>query len=120
MSYPQIQTVSLTTSTGGLATGYTDVIRGQIAAVKYTKAGSSPFASTADITVTLEDSGQTVMTWANINTTTTTYPVAPATKASGAASTITESPIYAVGERLKVAVAQGGNTKVGTVTVVWA
>lgn len=120
MSYPQIQSVGITTTTGGAATVYTDVIRGRVAAVKYTKAGSSPLASTADITVTLEDSGQAVVTLTNINATTTVYPVAAATVQSGAASTLTEAHIYAVGERLKCVVAQGGNTKVGTITVVTA
>lgn len=120
MSYPQTQDIAITTSTGGAATAYSAVVRGRIAAIKYTKATGSPLASTADITVTLEDSGQTVQTFTNINATAVRYPVAAGSLPSGAASTITEVPIYAVGERVKAVVAQGGNTKVGTLSVVVA
>lgn len=120
MSYPQTYSIAITTATGGGATGYTSVVRGRIAAIKYTKATGSPLASSTDITVTLEDSGQSVQTFTNINATAVRYPVAAANLPSGAASTITEVPIYAVYERVKAVVAQGGNTKVGTLTVVVA
>ena len=120
MSYPQAYDVALTTTTGGADTAYSEVVRGRVAAVKYTKDGTAPLASTADITLTLEDTGQTVATLTNINATTTIYPVAVATLNSGAASSLSEEPIYAAGERVKAVVAQGGDTKVGTITVVVA
>lgn len=118
--FPQAQDIAITTSTGGAATVYSSVVRGVVSAIKYTKATGTPLASTADITVTLEDSGQAVMTFTNINATSVKYPRAIATLASGAASTLTEVPVYAVNERVKVVVAQGGNTKTGTITVVTA
>jgi len=120
MSFPQAQDIAITTATGGGATVYSSVVRGRIAAVKYTKATGSPLASSTDITVTLEDSGQAVQTFTNINATAVRYPVAAANLPSGAASTVSEAPIFAVNERVKAVVASGGNTKVGTLTVVVA
>jgi len=120
MSFTRAYDVAITTTTGGDATVYSEVVRGQIYALKYTKDGTAPLASTADIVVTTEDTGQAVQTFTNINATTVRYPVAVPNLQAGTASTITEVPFYAAGERIKAVVAQGGNTKVGTLTVVMA
>ena len=121
MSYAESHTVEVTTATGGDATAYTPVVTGRISAVKYTKATGTPFASTADFTITTDDTGQNVWVDSNINATETVYPVQIANLAStGAASTLTEVPVYAAGERVKITIAQGGNTTNGTFTVVIA
>jgi len=119
MSYAQSHTVTVTTATGGGGTGYTPVVTGRIAAVTYTQA-TGGLASTSDLTVTTEDTAQSVWSATNINATTTVHPVAAANLPSGAASSLTEVPIYACGERVKIAVAQGGNTKTGSFQVVLA
>ena len=121
MSYAERHTQTVVTATGGTATVYTPVITGRIAAVVYTKATAAvAYASTVDFTITAETSAQNIWTEANVNATETAYPVAAAKLASGAASTITESPIYVAQERVKIVLAQGGNTKRGTFTVIVA
>lgn len=121
MSYVEKHTVQLTTATGGGATGYTPVVKGEIAAVRYVKHGTTPFASTADFTITTEDSAQNVWVDSNINASENVYPVVAGNLAgTGAASTLTERPVRAAGERVKIVIAQGGNTKVGTFIVVVA
>lgn len=121
MAFPESHTVDVTTSTGGAATAYTPVVRGRIAAIKYTKDGTSPLASTADFTITTEDTGQNLWVDTNINATEVVYPVIAANLGgTGGASSLTEVPVYAAGERVKIVVAQGGNTKVGEFKVVVA
>lgn len=115
MSFAEKHTVAITTATGGGATGYTPVVNGRISVIAYTK---TDFATTADITVTTEDSGQAVWSETNSTASKTVYPVTAGDLTNGTASTITEVPIYAVGERIKIAVAQGGNTKSGSFLVV--
>jgi hypothetical protein len=113
------QSVTVTTATGGGATEYSAVVQGTIRAIKYTKDGTAPLASTADFTITTEETGQNLWVDLNVNATETVYPVVPANIASsGAASTLTEVPVYADYERVKIVVAQGGNTKIGTFTIV--
>lgn len=121
MAYAEKHTVDVTTATGGGATAYTPVVKGRIASIRYIKDGTAPLASTSDFTITTEDSGQNLWVDTNINATENVYPVVAANLAgTGAASSITEAPIYAAGERVKIVVAQGGNTKVGRFIVVVA
>ena len=120
MSNPTQHSVSVETATSGAATAYTtEVISGQIQAIKYTKPGSSPLASTADFTITTEGTGQNLWVDTNINATETVYPVVAANIAgSGAASSLTEVGVYAAQERVKIVIAQGGDTKSGTFTII--
>lgn len=120
MAFAQAYDVSITTATGGTGTGYTPVVNGLISAVIYTADGTSPFEATTDITVTTEDTGQAVLTETNVTGSAKWYPMAEGELNSGSASTITEAAIYAAGERIKIAVAQGGNTKTGAFKVVIA
>ncbi|MES0444976.1 MAG: hypothetical protein ABUJ92_00385 [Desulfobacterales bacterium] len=120
MSYAERHTVAITTSTGGLATGHTPVVTGRISAIIYTRPTGTPFASTADVTVTTEDSGQSIWAELNVNASETNYPLVAGNLQSGAASTLTEVPLYAANERVKIAIAQGGNAKAGTFIVVIA
>lgn len=115
MSNPRYYSTTVTTSTGGAATAYIPVFSGQIQHLHYAK---DTFASTADITVTTEDTGQAIWSVTNSTASASVYPVAAANLPSGAASTITEVPIFAANERVKIVVAQGGNTKSGTITIV--
>ena len=106
--------VDATTNASGAATVYTSVIQhGQVVSISYLKDGTTPFDNGVDFTVTLEATGQAVWTGTDVNATTTVYPLAAATKTDGTASTLSEVPIVAVGERAKIVVAQGGNVKLG-------
>ena len=115
MSFPERHTVSVTTATGGGATAFTsEPVRGRVAMVTYTAATGSPFASTADFTITTEDTLQDLWVESNVTATQTIYPLTAGDLTTGVASTITEVPINAAFERLKIVVAQGGNTTNGT------
>lgn len=119
--YPLATSVTVTTSTGGVGTGYVGPYSKRVHAIKYTKPTGSPLASTADFTITTEDTGQNLWVDSNINATETVYPVLAANLGgTGAASTLTEVPVVACNERVKIAIAQGGNTKVGTFTVIFS
>lgn len=118
---PEYHTVSITTATGGGATAYTPVVRGRVAAIIYTKDATTPLASTADFTITTEDTGQNLWVDTNVNASEIVYPlIAGNLGGSGVASTITEVPVYAAFERVKIVIAQGGNTKVATFKVLVA
>lgn len=123
---PQRRVLSLTTNGSGAATGYipgtkasTDLtqptLTGRIKSITYTK---TDYADGIDVTVTVESTGQVVWTGTNVNASVTVYPVAAATLTSGSASTLTEVPIALANDRLKIVIAQGGDTKTGTFTVV--
>lgn len=117
--YAERHTVSLTTDGSGDATGYTPVVTGAVLAVIYTKdGGADAFANGVDFDVTLEATGEVVWDEDNVNSSKTVRPLAAAALTTGAASTITELPIVACHDRVKVKVAQGGDTKVGSFTVV--
>jgi hypothetical protein len=120
MSYAEKHTVNVTTATGGGGVAYTSVVTGRIASIAYVSDGTTPFASTADFTITTEDTAQSIWSESNVTASKTVNPVTAANLESGAASSLTEAPIYAAGERIKIAVAQGGDTKSGAFTVVIA
>ena len=117
MSYPVKSSVTITTATGGGATGYSDVMTGRVIAVKYEK---DTYASTSDFTITTADTGQSILSKTNVNASFVNYPVAAAVTTAGAASTLTEVEVPVVNERVKIVVAQGGNTKAGTFTIITA
>ena len=91
-------------------------IHGRIVAIKYEP---GTIDTNADLTITGETSAVPVLTKANAGTSTVWYyPLAKSNQVSdGAASAITEVPVWLYNERLKVAVAQGDNSKVGAITL---
>lgn len=116
--YAERYTATLTTDGSGAVTGYLPadgLITGRILSVIYAKVD---FANGVDFAITLEQSGLNVWTESNVDASKTVYPVAAAALPSGAASTLTEAPIVAVRERLKIAITNGGATRTGTFTVV--
>lgn len=111
MSYAELFSKAVTTATGGGVTDYIGPVRGEVTFITY---ATGTLASTADVTITLEDSGQGVWTESNISVGDKRFPRVAANLTDGSASTLTEVPIYAADERIKIVVAQGGNTKSGT------
>lgn len=119
MSYVRRAVVDITTDADGNATGYTGVADGFIEAIRYAKDGTSPYDNTADFTITTEGSGQAVLTAANVAASATYYPRAATVDVSNGAA------LYAAGgtavndrmpvgaERVKIVIAQGGDTKTG-------
>lgn len=118
MSYAEYHVVTVTTATGGTITGYTPVVTGRVVGIVYTAATGTPLASTADFTITTETTAQSLWSESNVTASKTVNPVTAANLETGAASTLTEAPIYAARERVKIAIAQGGNTKTGVFTVI--
>ena len=77
-------------------------------------------ATGADLTITIEDSGVAVLTKADAGTSNVSYyPRAPNTEvADGSAGSAVEL-IPVVDDRLKVVVAQGGDTKTGEIELIY-
>jgi len=116
--YIEKHTVTAITATGGGATAFTPPLVGRVLGIKYLKHATVPYASTADFTITSEDTGQAILSKSNVNADLIAYPTNKATTATGAASTLTEQPVPLANERVKIVVAEGGNTKTGTFTVI--
>jgi len=111
MGIAELHSVDITTATGGGATGYIGPVRGIVQFITY---ATGTLASTADVTITLEDSGQNLWTESNVTVADQRHPRTAADLEDGSASTLTELPIYAADERIKIVLAQGGNTKAAT------
>jgi len=115
-------TVSITTDSSGDATVYTDVIDyGEIKQIRYAK---TDFADGVDFVVSLENTGVIVWDEDDVNTSGTRCPQqathlnttgAAALYAGGGSAVL--RPVVVAGERIKVVVAAGGDTKTGTVYI---
>lgn len=119
MGYVRREVVDITTDASGDGTGYTGVVDGLIQAIRYVADGTSPYANTADFTVTTEASGQAVLTATNVAASATYQPraalvsVANAALLYAAAGEPVTDRIPVGAERVKIVVAQGGDTKTG-------
>ena len=117
MAFYEYETVAITTATDGSATVYTDnVYNGNVKVIQYTK---GTLATTADLTITADNTGLPILTKANATASENFFPVQPAdVVADGTASSLTEVSPVLVDERIKIVVAQGGNTAAGSITVI--
>ena len=116
--------VSITTATGGGATGYSGRTSGKLHSIRYVKAtAASAFASTADFTITDEATGDAILSVSNVNASARYMPRGSVITTSGGALTYSTgtAALRAVQDRLpigrsrvKITIAQGGNTKLGT------
>lgn len=108
--------VTPVTDGSGNATYYSPNITGRVHSVSYLKVD---FTDGVDFTITLERTGQSIWTDTNVNAAETVYPMAAANKAAdGSASTISEAPVVAVNDRVKIVIAQGGDTHSGNFDIV--
>lgn len=108
-------TATLTTDSGGAATVYLgSKLRGRVHAIKYTK---GTLDAGTDLVITGETTGVAILTdsppdseWF--------YPRAFANKVTdGAAFTDVTEEVHVFQERIKVVVAQGGDTKSGSIEI---
>lgn len=114
--FAQRHTIAVETDAAGAATAYSPNVTGRIHAIVYVK---DDFAAGVDFTITLEATGESLWTDTNVDASETVYPVQKANLGgTGAASTILEQPLIAANDRVKIVIAQGGNTKGGTFHVV--
>jgi len=120
MLYAEQHTVTLTTNGSGAATGYTPEITGEIRTISYVK---TDFADGVDFTLTGETSGQQVWVQENVNASAVVHPRQQVHTVAGVAATYDGTrpilePALLAGERLKIVVAAGGDTTMGTFIVV--
>ncbi len=117
MSYVERHEVTITTAADGTGTGYTEVIRGLIQAIRYVK---TDYADGVDFTITAEGSSLTIWDEDNVNASKTVYPRAATCDTVGVASLYAaagepvEDHIPVSEERVKIEIAQGGSGKIGT------
>ena len=69
MSYARRVAIVPVCDANGAATSYSDVVTGAIATVAYTKASSGSYSNGVGATITVESTGEAVVTLANMNAT---------------------------------------------------
>lgn len=112
--------VTLTTAADGTVTGYTPRTSGKIHQIEYVKDGVNGFANGVDFTVTGEATGVAIWAESDVNASAVRSPRFATHTQAGAASlyaaggTPVQDKIGLANDRVKIAVAQGGNAKVGT------
>lgn len=119
--YAERQSIALTTIADGSCTAYSGVITGRILSVIFT---NTDFAAGVDLTITLEDTGEPILTLTDANASAVYYPRVPIKDEVGAdalfaaGGTKQRGCVTAAQDRVKVVVAQGGNVKTGTIKIV--
>ncbi len=115
--YTQRQSVTLETAADGTATGYTEVVSGALSQIRYVK---DDFDNGVDFTITVEETGETLWDEDNVNASTTRAPRQATHGVDGAAAlyaaggAAVQAPIAIHHSRIKIEIAQGGDTKSGT------
>jgi hypothetical protein len=116
---------TLTTDSGGAATVTSaDLANGLVRQIRYVPDGVNPLATGADLTITAVGSGLVIDTLTDIGTSAiqwaprqATSTVAGAASLYAAGGTAVNDLIAIANERIQVVVAQGGNTKTGTLYI---
>jgi hypothetical protein len=117
MSYAQRVSVAVTTAADGSATAYSETVTGKLSQVRYVK---TDFDNGSTFTIMAEATGETLWNEANVNASATRAPrqathstagVAALYAAGGAA---VNDKIALAGDRIKIVIAAGGDTKSGT------
>lgn len=117
-------TVTLTTDADGDAEGYTPAVTGRVLAIHYVKPGSGGFADGVDFDITAEATGEELWDEDDVNASATRAPRQPIHGADGAASLFAgageavRDHIAIARDRVKIVVANGGDTKTGTFHVI--
>ena len=120
MAYAERHSVTITTDGSGDAIGYTPVITGKILKVIYDK---TDYADGVDLDIVTETTAQNIWVEANVNADKAVCPRQATHDTVGAASLYAaggepvEDYIWAVNERVKITVDEGGATKSGVFIV---
>lgn len=116
MSFIQRFEVAVTTIADGSATAYTPNFTGKLSHIRYVK---TDYAAGVDFTITSEATGETIWTQADVNASATVAPrqathstAGVAALYAGGGSAVLE-PICLAKDRIKIVIAQGGDTKTG-------
>ncbi len=117
MSFIQRIKVTVTTNGSGAATEYTPNVSGRICQIHYVK---TDFSDGVDFTITAEATGETIWTQENVNASAIVSPRRPTHDTAGVASVYAaggepvEDKITLGNDRIKIVIAAGGASKVGT------
>lgn len=112
--------VTLVTNGSGAATGYSPYLSGYIEAIQYLK---TDYASGVDFTVTAEATGEAIWTESDVNSAVIKHPRAATHTSAGVASlyagsgTAVNDRIGLGRDRVKIVIAQGGDTKTGAFVI---
>lgn len=113
-------TVTAVTNGAGVATAYSPYLSGYIESVQYVK---TDYANGADFTITAEATGEGIWTEADVNAAVIKHPRAATHTTAGVAAlyagsgTAVNDRIALGRDRVKIAVAQGGDTKTGAFVI---
>jgi hypothetical protein len=117
------EAIPIVTAPDGTATIYSSNLTGRVLEVRVVVPGSGGLAATTDITITNETTGTAILTATDRNGSATycprqaTHSVAGAAALYAASGTAVNDYCYLAGQRLKIVVAQGGDTLAGTLYV---
>ncbi len=121
MAWIKRYTITGTTHvSAGSLTEYTDVpVNGKILRIDYVKDATTPLSDGSTMTLTGETSGVAVWAQTGVNASATVYPRTQVHSTAGVGLTLDGTrtacePIPIYGERLKMVIASGGNSKVAT------
>ena len=111
--------VTVTTDGSGAATAYTPRVAGKVFAASYVKPGAGNYDNGVDFTITAEATGETIWTESDVNATKHCKPRAATHTTAGVAATLDGTvaalePVALASDRIKIVIAQGGASKVGT------
>ncbi|RKQ70125.1 hypothetical protein [Oceanibaculum indicum] len=115
--YAARHVVALTTNSSGAAEAYSDTVTGRVLAIRYVK---DSFANGVDFTITAEATGETIWAENDVNASASRAPRQGTHGTDGAAAlyasggTAVRDFIYLANDRVKIAVASGGNATSGT------
>jgi hypothetical protein len=124
MSYAQRHAVAVTANTGGIGTGYTPVVTGAVSQIRYVADATAPYENTADFTITVEATGEAVWSASDVAANTTVAPRQSTHNTAGTEALYAASgvpvlaPILVAHDRIKIEIAEAGNTTTGTFHVV--
>lgn len=110
MSYVNKEKVTLTTDVSGDAIGYTKVVNGRVAGIQYVK---DDFDAGVDFTITSEATGRNIWTEADVNASVDKMPRGRVHNTDGTDSAF-DDHIALAEDRVKIVIANGGDTKSGT------
>lgn len=116
-------TVSVTTDGSGDGIGRTPDVTGRLLGIHYVKPGAGSYSDGVDFVVTNETTGEIIWDEDNVNASASRYPRTGVHDTAGVAATLDgtramREPIYLANDKIKIVVAAGGATKVGSFIVV--
>ena len=111
--------VTVETIADGSAEEYSEVVTGRLLSCEYVKAAAASYTDGVDLDVTLERTGQGVWDKDNVNASVMVRPRAAVQDLVGADATtdgtrLLREPLYLYNDRIKIVLANGGDTKTGT------